>query len=87
MEAPAHVGCLIEVRIIGMITAEQTEGKTEANDRVQRVAVQSYDHEDIKAINDLSDTLLTQLEEFLISTTNSAGRNSRSRALAGRKRT
>jgi inorganic pyrophosphatase len=30
MDAPAHVGCLIEVRIIGIITAEQTEdGKTE----------------------------------------------------------
>src|SRR6266480_920007 len=29
MDAPAHVGCLIEVRIIGVITAEQTEdGKT-----------------------------------------------------------
>ena len=35
MDAPAHVGCLIEVRIIGIITAEQTEdGKTESNDRL-----------------------------------------------------
>jgi inorganic pyrophosphatase len=30
MDAPAHVGCLIEVRIIGIIHAKQTEdGKTE----------------------------------------------------------
>src|SRR5580704_3402296 len=31
MDAPAHVGCLMEVRIIGVITAKQTEknGKTE----------------------------------------------------------
>src|ERR1043165_247025 len=26
MDAPAHVGCLIEVRVIGIIEAEQTEG-------------------------------------------------------------
>jgi inorganic pyrophosphatase len=33
MDAPAHVGCLIDVRIIGIIQAEQTEdGKTESND-------------------------------------------------------
>jgi inorganic pyrophosphatase len=32
MDAPAHVGCLIDVRIIGIIKAEQTEdGKTETN--------------------------------------------------------
>ena len=30
MDAPAHVGCLIEVRIIGIINAKQSEdGKTE----------------------------------------------------------
>src|SRR6266478_3303602 len=29
MDAPAHVGCLIEVRLIGIIQAEQTQdGKT-----------------------------------------------------------
>src|SRR5436189_3378597 len=32
MDAPAHVGCLIDVRIIGIINAEQSEdGKTESN--------------------------------------------------------
>src|SRR5579864_9696384 len=35
MDAPAHVGCLMDVRIIGIIKAEQTEGgKTESNDRL-----------------------------------------------------
>src|SRR6185295_3939794 len=39
MDAPAHVGCLIEVRLIGIINAEQTEnGKTEVNDRLLGVA-------------------------------------------------
>src|SRR3979409_85017 len=32
MDAPAHVGCLIEIRLIGIIEAEQTEdGKTVSN--------------------------------------------------------
>jgi inorganic pyrophosphatase len=45
MDAPAHPGCLIDVRVIGIITAEQSEnGKTEANDRLVGVAVHSYQH-------------------------------------------
>src|ERR1041385_5288154 len=66
MDAPAHVGCLIEVRIIGIINAEQTDdGKTESNDRLLGVAVHSYDHEDLKSINEVSKTLLDQVEESL----------------------
>src|SRR6202162_1908990 len=68
MDAPAHVGCLIEVRIIGIITAEQTEdGKTESNDRLLGVAVHSYDHEDLKSIKEVSKTALAQVEEFFVS--------------------
>jgi inorganic pyrophosphatase len=44
MDAPAHAGCLIEVRIIGLIEAERTQdGKTESNDRLLGVAIHSYD--------------------------------------------
>jgi inorganic pyrophosphatase len=68
MDAPAHVGCLIEVRIIGVIMAEQTEdGKTETNDLLLGVAVHSYDHEELQTINEVSKTLLDQVEEFFVS--------------------
>jgi inorganic pyrophosphatase len=68
MDAPAHVGCLIEVRIISVITAEQIEdGKSETNDRLLGVTVHSYDHEDLKSIGDVSNTLLDQVEEFFVS--------------------
>jgi inorganic pyrophosphatase len=68
MDAPAHTGCLIEVRLIGIITAEQTEdGKTKSNDRLMGVAVHSYQHEGIATIEDVSKTLLSQVEEFFIS--------------------
>ena len=68
MDAPAHVGCLIEVRIIGIIEAEQTEdGKTERNDRLLAAAVHSYEHEGLKSIDDVSKTLLSQVEAFFVS--------------------
>ena len=77
MDAPAHVGCLIEVRIIGVIEAEQTEHrKTERNDRLLGVAVHSYDHEDLRSIKDVSKTLLNQLEAFFISYNKQRERNS-----------
>jgi inorganic pyrophosphatase len=69
MDAPAHVGCLVEARIIGVIAAEQTDRgkKREKNDRLLGVAVHSYQHEDLDSIEDVSKTLLSQLEEFFIS--------------------
>src|SRR6266853_6415967 len=68
MDAPAHVGCLIEVRIVGIIEAKQTEdGETESNDRLLGVAIHSYDHEDLQSIDDVSKTLLSQVEEFFVS--------------------
>ena len=69
MDAPAHVGCLIEVRIIGVITAEQTavDGKKEINDRLLGVAVHSYAHENLESIRQVNKNLLSQLEEFFIS--------------------
>src|SRR5258708_19477770 len=68
MDAPAHVGCLIEVRIIGIIEANQTEdGEAERNDRLLGVAVHSYDHENLTTIDDVSKTLLNQVEAFFSS--------------------
>src|SRR6516164_6706606 len=58
MDAPAHVGCLIEARIIGVISAEQIQdGTKETNDRLLGVAIHSYDNKDITTIDDVSKTL------------------------------
>jgi len=68
MDAPAHVGCLLDVRLIGVIAAEQTEdGKRTSNDRLLGVAVHTYQHEAIASIEDVSATVLSQVEEFFIS--------------------
>ena len=87
MDAPAHLGCLLEVRVIGIITAEQTDdGKTEANDRLMGVAVRSSDHEDLESINDVNKTLLDHVEEFSSPITNSAARSSQLQAPVARRR-
>ena len=68
MDAPSQVGCLIDVRIIGIIQAKQTEdGDTEQNDRLLGVAIHSYEHQDIRTINDVNKTLLSQVEAFFVS--------------------
>jgi inorganic pyrophosphatase len=87
MDAPAHVGCLIEVRIIGVISAEQTEdGKTETNDRLLGVAVHSYEHEDLQSISDVSKTLLDQVEEFFVSYNKQRGKKFKVTGTGGPKK-
>lgn len=87
MDAPAHVGCLIEVRIIGVITAKQVEdGKTETNDRLLGAAVHSYDHEDLQSISDVSHTLLQQVEEFFVSYNKQRGKKFKITGTGGPKK-
>jgi len=87
MDAPAHVGCLIEVRIIGVIEAKQTEdGKTKRNDRLLGVAVHSYDHEHLESIHDVSNTLLSQVEEFFISYNKQRGKQFKISGMGGPKK-
>jgi inorganic pyrophosphatase len=87
MDAPAHVGCLIEVRIIGIITAEQTEdGHTTRNDRLLGVAIHSYDHEDIESIRDLSQARLDQLEAFFVSYNKQRGKKFKVTGTGGPKK-
>ncbi len=69
MDEPAHVGCLLDVRIIGVIEAKQTDedGKTETNDRLLAVAIHSYQHQDLSTIDDLNPSILEQVEQFFVS--------------------
>lgn len=66
MDEPAHVGCLLKVRIVGVIRVEQTEkGKKSQNDRLVAVADRSFDYKDVKSISDLNKSLVEQVKEFL----------------------
>jgi inorganic pyrophosphatase len=84
MDAPAHPGCLLKVRIIGVIAAQQSQdGKTETNDRLLGVAFHSYEHEDLQSIKDVSKTLLAQVEEFFISYNKQRGKKFKVTSLDG----
>jgi inorganic pyrophosphatase len=75
MDEPAHVGCVLSVRLIGVIEAEQTDdGKTTKNDRLIGVAVHSYSHENIYSVGELNKSLIDQVEEFFISYNKSRGK-------------
>lgn len=78
MDEPAHVGCLVDVRIIGVIEAEQTEGKkSTTNNRLIGVAIHSYSHENLSSLSEVNKSLLDQVDEFFISYNKSRGKKFR----------
>lgn len=84
MDEPAHVGCVLDVRLVGIIEAEQTQdGQTTENDRLIAVAIHSYSHEDIQTIADVNKSLLDQVEEFFISYNKSRGKKFKVKAVHG----
>src|SRR5437868_6451260 len=65
MDEPAFPGCLIPVRLIGVIEAEQTEdGKTMSNDRLIAIADKCHLFQDIESLKDLNGHLLDEMEHF-----------------------
>ena len=69
MDEPAFAGCLVPARLIGVITARQTErdGTVEENHRLIAVAADSHTHEGVRRLGDLSDTLVDEIEHFFVS--------------------
>jgi inorganic pyrophosphatase len=76
MDEPAFTGCLVPSRLIGVITAEQTErdGETTRNDRLIAVATDSRTHSNLKSIEQLEagehpggSILLEEIEHFFVS--------------------
>ena len=84
LDAPAHAGCLVEVKILGVIEARQTEnGKSERNDRLVGAAIHSYDHQGLSTIDDVSKILLDQVEAFFVSYNKQRGKVFRVMATSG----
>jgi inorganic pyrophosphatase len=67
MEEPSFPGCLVPVRPIGVLEAQQTqEGKTNRNDRLVGVAEVSRTYREIRTFKDLPSRLLTEVERFFV---------------------
>jgi inorganic pyrophosphatase len=69
LDAPTFVGCVVRVRLIGVIVAEQTErsGEVERNDRLIAVAEKSRRHEPVRALRQLPKALVREIEHFFVS--------------------
>jgi inorganic pyrophosphatase len=75
MDEPAHVGCILQVRIVGVIEAEQTEdGKKTINNRLIAVAVHSYNHAHIHSISEMNKSVIDQVGEFFVTYNKSRGK-------------
>jgi inorganic pyrophosphatase len=87
MDAPAHVGCVLDVRLIGVICAEQIEdGEKETNDRLLGAAIHSYDYQHLETIDDVGKVLLCQLEEFFVGYNKQRGKEFRVKGTGGPKK-
>ena len=68
MDSSVFPGCVLKVRLIGVIEADQKdndEGWTR-NDRLLAAAVHSRTHEDVKSLKDLRGHLLEEIKVFFV---------------------
>lgn len=87
MDEPAHVGCMLDVRIIGVIEAEQFEdNKKTVNNRLIGIAIHSYMHQHLRSVQDVDKSTLNEVEEFFISYNKSRGKRFAVKAVNGPKR-
>ena len=67
VEEPVSVGCLVAVRLVGVIEAKQAEnGKSWRNDRLIGVAAASHLHKHVRSIGDVNPSVLEEIERFFV---------------------
>jgi len=87
MEEPTFSGCLVPVRLLGAIVAEQTqEGRTDRNDRLIGAADKSRLYRDLEALEELPNHVLEEIEHFFVSYNEERGRDFRVIGRAGPER-
>jgi inorganic pyrophosphatase len=66
MDAPVPVGCVLTIRLIGVIEAKQRQkgGPWIRNDRLLAVATHAHIHAHIETLDDLRPRLLDEIEAF-----------------------
>jgi inorganic pyrophosphatase len=88
MDEPAFTGCLVRVRLLGVIEAEQTErdGETTRNDRLVGLAAESRLHRKVRSLGSLDENLLEEIEHFFVSYNQIKGKEFKPLARSGPKR-
>jgi len=68
MDAPTFTGCLIAVRLVGVLRSEQKEKRmTVRNDRLLAVAETPVNRPSIRTITDVGSGRLSEIEQFFVS--------------------
>jgi inorganic pyrophosphatase len=74
-DEPTFPGCVVAVRLIGVIEAEQTEdGKTVRNDRLVGVVETRYNSPDFHSLDELPPARLDEIEHFFAAYNEAEGR-------------
>lgn len=68
LDTPVVVGCVLTVRLVGVIEAEQRErdGKWTENHRLVAVATHARTHEHVQTLDSLRPALLDEIEAFFV---------------------
>jgi inorganic pyrophosphatase len=88
LDSPVVVGCLVTVRLIGVIEAEQREtgGKWIRNDRLIAVATHAHTHQHIRALEELRPHMLDEVEDFFVHYNEMKGKEFRPLKRSGAKK-
>jgi len=74
-DEPCFPGCLLTVRLIGVLEAEQTEkGRTIRNDRLVAMPETPVNKPEVRQLRDLAKGSMAQLEEFFVGYNRAHGR-------------
>ena len=73
---PTTPGCLVRSRLLGVLEAEQREGrKSIRNDRLIAVAAADESHEETKRLHDLDEEIISEIKNFFVSYNRGEGRD------------
>jgi len=83
---PTFVGCLVSVRLIGMLRARQTEkGRTVQNDRLIGAVETEVNPARLRDLDEVDESVLKAIEQFFENYNRAHGRRFRVTGRAGRK--
>jgi inorganic pyrophosphatase len=87
LDAPTFPGCLVRVRLIGVIEADQTtrNGHRRANPRLIGIATKSQEHRAVKRLRDIPEQLVDELIHFFASYNAAGGRTFVATGRGGRR--
>lgn len=80
------VGTLTDIRLIGVIHAEQREdGETKENDRLLAIPIHAHYHQQVEDLRELDESILKQIESFFLAYTKLQGKKVKINGCSGRR--